>query len=96
MKENIYRTSSDMYTATYALILVFAILLVVIVGVSVKYHRVRVQFEADKKTGFKGSSFTGAPIEGEDLPSEADEKRMDELAKELHNTPQNPNENMRG
>ena len=49
MKENIYQTSSDMYTATYALILVFAMLAVIILGISVKLHRVRVQFREDKK-----------------------------------------------
>ncbi len=49
MKENIYRTSSDWYTATYALILVFAMLLVVIVATALKYHRTRTQFVADKK-----------------------------------------------
>jgi hypothetical protein len=54
MKENIYSTSSDMYTATYALILVFAMLCVVVLGISVKLHRVRMQFRDDKK-GFAQS-----------------------------------------
>ena len=48
MKENIYKTSSDMYTAAYSLILVFAMLSVVIMGISVKFHRIRMQFKQDK------------------------------------------------
>lgn len=41
MKENIYQSSFDMYTATYSLILVFTMLVVILLGVSLKYHRLR-------------------------------------------------------
>ena len=43
-----------MYTATYALILVFIMLCVAITGVGLKFHRVRMQFKSDKK-GLKNS-----------------------------------------
>lgn len=46
-----------MYTATYALILVFAMLIVVTVGIAVNFHRVRMQFKQDKK-GFKNTTMS--------------------------------------
>lgn len=49
MKENIYRTSSDMYTATYALILVFVMLTVVTVAIALKFSRTRALFIKEKK-----------------------------------------------
>lgn len=49
-----YKTSSVMKTVAYSLILIFGMLLAVITGQGVKYHRLRMQFKRDQE-GFKNA-----------------------------------------
>ncbi|CDW90667.1 UNKNOWN [Stylonychia lemnae] len=56
MKENIYTSSMNYYTASYCLILVFSMLFIILLGTLVKFYRVNVSLKRDVeqfKTSFQ-------------------------------------------
>lgn len=56
MKENMYQTTSELYTAAYALMMVFFILIVVCIALSLRLYRSVTQFKQEKK-GFEDMQF---------------------------------------
>ena len=63
MKENIYATERSLMAYAYAMILLFCMICVVLLGIGVKYWRLRKAFQRDKDASTSSTSLIKPPID---------------------------------
>lgn len=78
MKENIYRTTSELFETAYILITLLGVICVVILGVGLQLHRLLKKF-GKQKEGFK-TTFAKPLSEKHYIPLASENDRLDSFS----------------